>query len=422
MEHFGLICPPVSSHLTGMTAIARELMSRGHRVTMFNIADAREISVSEGVEFHQIGVEDHPAGSLDEFSRQVAQLRGIAALQFGIQAAQKEANSQLRDIPGAMRDSGVTAIIGDQGSPVCSSMAEHLGIPFFSICNAVPANRDPSLPPPFTGWSPGRGLAIRLRNLTANAIVDAMVKPITRVVNQYRHSWGLAPVQRLEETFSPYAQISQQSEDFDFPNPSQPRHFYHIGVLRRRASDSIVFPFERLNGKPILYASLGTVMGRAPGVHRTLATACEALPVQLVITLGGAEETSEHADLPGEPIVVRRAPQLALLERSSLTFCHGGLNTVLESLSFGVPVVAMPMVTDQFAVGARLRRSGAGKAITRRQFDSPGLREIMSRVLTEPHYRQRAAQIGDSFRKAGGEKRAADIIEAALVEWRSRAQ
>jgi MGT family glycosyltransferase len=185
-------------------------------------------------------------------------------------------------------------------------------------------------------------------------------------------------------------------------------------LLRRAASDAVPFPFEMLDGRPVLYASLGTVMGSAPGVYRRLAAACEGLPVQLVITLGGAAESAEHADLPGQPIVVRRAPQLAILRRAALTFCHAGLNTVLESLSCGVPVLALPMVTDQFAVGARLGRSGAGEAITRKQFDSPALRAAISRLLTQPAYRMRAEELAISLRNSGGEKRAADIIEKAM--------
>jgi zeaxanthin glucosyltransferase len=414
MEHFALICPPLPSHVTGMTAIARELIRRGHRATMFNIADARGLTLSEGTEFVPVGTEDHPEGSLAEFSRTVAQLKGIPALRFGIRAAQKEADSLLRDVPAAMQLHGVTAIIGDQGSPVCSSIAERFGMPFFTVCNAIAANRHPSLPPSFAGWKPGNHPLIRLRNQAANLAVDSVVGQVTRTINRYRRQWGLPELRKLEETFSPHAQISQQSEDFDFPNPSRPRHFHYVGLLRRSASDSVPFPFELLDGRPVLYASLGTVMGSAPGVYRKLALACEGLPVQLVITLGGAAESAEHANLPGNPIVVRRAPQLAILRGAALTFCHAGLNTVLESLSFGVPVLALPMVTDQFAVGARLWHSGAGEAITRKQFDSPALRETISRLLTAPSYRARAAELAVSLRRSGGEMRAADIIERAI--------
>lgn len=415
MEHFGLICPPLSSHVTGMTAIAKELIRCGHRATMFNIADTRRLTISEGVGFAAIGLRDHPEGSVAEFSRAMAQLNGIPALRFGIRAAEKEAGSLLRDVPAAMRAQGITAIIADQGSPVCSSIAGYLKLPFVTVCNAIAANRDPSLPPSLAGWNPGHSALIRLRNRAANLAIDTACRPIARTINRYRTQWGLPKLRSPEETFSPYAQISQQSDDFDFPNPSRPLCFHYVGLLRRTAFDAEPFPFERLEGKPVLYASLGTVMGSASGVYRKLAVACEGLPVQLVITLGGAPKSAEHEDLPGKPIVVRSAPQLAILERAALTFCHGGLNTVLESLSFGVPVLALPMVTDQFAVGARLRRSGAGEAIAAKQLESPSLRNAISRLLMEPTYRVRAKQMAGSLRNSGGEKRAAEIIERTLA-------
>jgi zeaxanthin glucosyltransferase len=87
---------------------------------------------------------------------------------------------------------------------------------------------------------------------------------------------------------------------------------------------------------------------------------------------------------------------------------------VLESLSLGVPVIALPLVTDQLAVGARRGRWGAGAAITPKQIDGPALREVVSRLLTAPSYRARARELAISLRKSGGEKRAAEIIEHAM--------
>jgi len=39
------------------------------------------------------------------------------------------------------------------------------------------------------------------------------------------------------------------------------------------------------------------------------------------------------------PLVVEYAPQLELLAKARLTITHAGLNTVLDSLSNGVPLV-----------------------------------------------------------------------------------
>jgi zeaxanthin glucosyltransferase len=46
--------------------------------------------------------------------------------------------------------------------------------------------------------------------------------------------------------------------------------------------------------------------------------------------------------IPANTIVVRSAPQIDLLKRAALCITHAGLNTTLESLAHGVPMVAIP--------------------------------------------------------------------------------
>jgi UDP:flavonoid glycosyltransferase YjiC (YdhE family) len=40
MSHFGFLSYPASGHLYPLTALARRLQQRGHRVTYFGVADA----------------------------------------------------------------------------------------------------------------------------------------------------------------------------------------------------------------------------------------------------------------------------------------------------------------------------------------------------------------------------------------------
>lgn len=41
MTHFGIICPTSPGHFNPMTALGRELLRRGHRVTIIQILDAQ---------------------------------------------------------------------------------------------------------------------------------------------------------------------------------------------------------------------------------------------------------------------------------------------------------------------------------------------------------------------------------------------
>ena len=108
---------------------------------------------------------------------------------------------------------------------------------------------------------------------------------------------------------------------------------------------------------------MGTLQNGVLRTFRVIAEACAGLDLQLVISLGGGQDPALLGDLPGDPVVVGYAPQLELVRRSALTISHGGLNTALESLARGVPMVVLPVAYDQPGVGARVEWSGVGRSI-----------------------------------------------------------
>src|SRR5262249_56736146 len=114
------------------------------------------------------------------------------------------------------------------------------------------------------------------------------------------------------------------------------------------------FPWSRLDpDRPQVYASMGTLQNGILRTFRMMAEACVGLDLQLVISLGGGQDPALLGDLPGNPVVVGYAPQLDLIRRSALTISHGGLNTGLESLAWGGPMVVLPGTCDQPVGGAR---------------------------------------------------------------------
>ena len=94
--HFGIITPPVSGHLHPFGALGRELMERGHRVTVFHIGDIRERVEKEGLRFLEIGQSDHPRGSLSQTLSKLTELHGLKALRFTIEAIP---NHHRNDLP-----------------------------------------------------------------------------------------------------------------------------------------------------------------------------------------------------------------------------------------------------------------------------------------------------------------------------------
>ena len=150
--------------------------------------------------------------------------------------------------------------------------------------------------------------------------------------------------------------------EFDFPRERLPEGFDYLGPFLDGGVDGELaassFPFDRLDGRPLVYASFGTLQSGAGDYFQRFAEACAPLDVRLVMATGSSALSSRK--FPGDPVVVDFVPQMEVLPKTSLAITHAGLNTVMQSLACGVPMVAMPMTHDQPAIAARLSRTGAG--------------------------------------------------------------
>jgi zeaxanthin glucosyltransferase len=409
---FGIITPPVPGHIHPFGALGRELIERGHSVTVVHMADLENRTRAEGLGFVPIGQTAHPAGSLPQSLAALGRLKGMAALGFTIRAVAKTTEMMLRDGPAAIRNAGVEMLLVDQTEPAGGTIAEHLGLPFVTICNALMLNREADIPPPFTPWKYQPDPLGRLRNRIGYAISDRMLRPVGKVVAAYRRKWALPAHKTSDESFSNLAQIAQQPPIFDFPRHRLPACFHYAGPLRKPALKPLDFPWEALNGRPLIYASLGTLQNNRADVFRTFAEAAAGLDAQLVITHGGALDGRELEALPGNPVVVSYAPQIEVLRRARLTLTHAGLNTVLDSLSQGVPAIAIPITYEQPAIAERLRRTGAGEVLPFSALRVDRLRALMERLLHDDEYLTTAKKAAASIQTSGGVTRAADIILA----------
>jgi MGT family glycosyltransferase len=113
---------------------------------------------------------------------------------------------------------------------------------------------------------------------------------------------------------------------------------------------------------------------------------------------------------PRNVLVAQRVPQLALLPRISAVVCHGGHNTVCEALWHGVPLVVAPIRDDQPIVADQVVAAGAGIRLRFGRATSAQIGTAIDTVLTEASYRNAARTVGESFRRAGGARAAAQAL------------
>jgi UDP:flavonoid glycosyltransferase YjiC (YdhE family) len=246
-------------------------------------------------------------------------------------------------------------------------------------------------------------------------LLTRVARPIYAVVNQQRAAWGLKPLNGATDALSPLAQISQLPRALEFGVLGPPPLLHYTSLfVDNQQRPPVDFPWERLDGRPLTYASLGPLQNFSDTIFKTIAESCAGLHAQLVLSLGGGLDPAHLQTLPGNPIVVRYAPQLELLKQAAAVITHAGLNTVLESLAEGAPLVAIPLGNDQPGVAARLAARGAGIVISPSRLSAKRLRSALQAVLHQPSYRSAAVAIRNATQAIDGKARAADIIEDTL--------
>jgi zeaxanthin glucosyltransferase len=416
MAHIGLICVPATGHLNTLIPLGCELKQRGHQVTLIGVIDAKEKSEAAELNFRVYAEKSRPLGFTPDSLVKMGELSGLAALEYSIELFRQSAISMMKEGLEAVREAKVDLLLIDQASFGASSIAEYLGIPFITVTSSLMLNREESIPPFNFGWIYSTTPWAKFRNKLGYKLLDRLIKPIIETVNSIRQSWDLPPFKRSSDAYSNLAQICRQPIEFEFPRPQLPDCFHFTGSFHNPLSRANVdFPYEKLNGKPLIYASMGTIQNRLLGIFSQIAEACQDLDAQLIISLGGSAEPDSLPAFAGNPIVVKYAPQLEILQKAQLTIAHAGLNTTLESLSCGVPMVAIPIANDQPGVAARIAWTETGMVIPVKILSVPKLRNAVQTVLMQSKYVDNAKKMQVAMQKAGGVKLAADIVEKVIA-------
>ena len=260
----------------------------------------------------------------------------------------------------------------------------------------------------------------KLRNRLGNALISYLTRSIWAVtIVEQREQWNLPRHQTRVEGYSRLAQLAQLPQELDFPREQLVPWFHYVGPLKSPANvepvalDSQQFSFDLLNGKPLIYANLGTLQSRNWQVFDCIAEACQDLDAQLVISLGNPNADPAQTKFPGNPLVVAFPPHQQLIDRADLVITHAG-STALSCLSSGVPMVAIPITTDQPGMAARVARVGAGEVVSLAKLTVPKLKLAIEKVLADRTYRDNAAKLGAAIQAAGGVNYAADIVEQVI--------
>ena len=90
------------------------------------------------------------------------------------------------------------------------------------------------------------------------------------------------------------------------------------------------------------------------------------------------------------------------------------MNSINESLYYGIPMVLFPQHSEQKMVAERVEKLGAGVMLKK---DKPEyIKSAVIKVINSNEYKENSKNISKSFHNAGGAKRAADVILKIIDE------
>jgi MGT family glycosyltransferase len=201
----------------------------------------------------------------------------------------------------------------------------------------------------------------------------------------------------LPKEFQPEGQTFD--ERFVFVGPS---------IQTRYAAD--VFPFEKLGKQPLVYISLGTVFDNQAEFYNQSFVALQDKPWQVLLSYGKRVDTAALNPAPQNFLMASYVPQLEILARSSAFVTHGGMNSTMESLYYGVPVVVIPQMPEQMMTALRVQELGLGVMLDKNTVTAVQLRTAVEQVMDDSAYRMRVQDMQRHIQNAGGYKRAAGAI------------
>jgi UDP:flavonoid glycosyltransferase YjiC (YdhE family) len=189
-----------------------------------------------------------------------------------------------------------------------------------------------------------------------------------------------------------------------------PPHAFLGSAVRTEARDPQVEAWLAESAEPIAYVSLGSFLSVRSDVLAKVAEALRHMDIRVAFALGSSP-CEALGELPASWLVRETLPQVRLLGRSALAVSHGGNNSVTEALTSSVPLLLLPLSTDQFAGAAAIEQAGIGEALDPNAATSDEIAAAAARLLAlEGLGRERLDRIGADLVRTPGAQRAHAIL------------
>lgn len=385
MSKIVFFCIPAHGHTNPTLGVVRELVNRGHQVWYYSYNTMREKIESAGAIF--VSCDDY---DMEQKLTPKDAVRVGKDLAFSTKILVDTTLALDDKVCADMEQMKPDCIVADSMAVWGKSVAMKLGIPFVSSTTTFAFNQH-------SAKIMKQGIGELFKMIFSMPKIN---KDIKRLQDKgYPVKSVLDIIQNDENTHT----VVYTSPEFQPCSDSFSDKYVFVGPSIRPVESEV----EKVKDK-LIYISMGTVNNDMLPLYNQFIAAFAKTDYQVIMSVGSLVPMEKFGKLPENISVFPGVDQIAVLQKADAFISHCGMNSVNESLYFGVPLVMLPQTSEQGGVAERVFQLGAGMKLEKT--DEVSVLNAVSNVLNDKSYRENAAAIADGFRRCSGAKGAADKI------------
>ena len=386
MSKIAFFCIPAHGHTNPTLGVVRELVSRGHEVWYYSYNMMREKIEATGAKF--ISCDDYDMEQ--KLNPKDAERIG-KDLAFSTQILVDTTLALDDKVCADMEQFCPDCIVADSMAVWGKAAAMKLGVQFVSSTTTFAFNEHSAKIMKQSAGEVVRMILAMPKIMKHIKRLQAKGYPIKNVLDILQNDNDTHTIVYTSTEFQPCAETF--SDKYAFVGPSI-----------RPVGDEFAKQKETL-----VYISMGTVNNDMVPLYKNCIDALAHTEYQVVLSVGNLVQIDTFGILPDNISVCEHVDQIAVLQKADVFLSHCGMNSVNESLYFGVPLLMLPQTTEQGGVAERVRELGAGMKL--QKHDAQSILDGINTLLHNPSFRACANAISTGFKQCSGAKGAADKIE-----------
>ncbi|MEU5304235.1 macrolide family glycosyltransferase [Streptomyces noursei] len=392
--HFAFVVQPLYGHVNPTLPLVEELVRRGHRVsfaTGHELVPLVERAGAEGVGL-PTKMPEMPSSRDDFTTERFAEIaRGIT----------QDARDYFPMLNEHFERDRPDAVCYDWLTFTGQMLVDTIGVPGISLIPIFAANENYSMTAELIGDVPADIAAVmdQIEQERAAFAADHGVTASLDTLNG-KH------VAALNLVFMPREfQLSEHTFDdrFRFLGPMLPSGETHDDWTPQHTD------------RPVLYISMGTLFNRDESFYKLCFEAFGDSRWQVAMSIGQRTAVSDLGDIPANFDVRQRFPQLSVLRQADAHISHAGMNSVMESLAHGVPMVALPQMAEQVGNASQSQELGLAYRLDPDDLTPERLRDAVERIVADGKVHTNLDAMRRVISNCGGAIAGADAIEAHVA-------